>query len=501
MTGGLQDHRVAVAYDHSARQYPAPPFAPPVVYPELARLRGGRETDASNRVYPLVRQALRDLGLDAAHADSDQWNPLGDVIRPGDTVLLKPNLVRHFHGFGWDPLPLVTHAAVVRAIVDYVDLALGNDGAIVIADAPLQTADFAAVTELAGLQALAAWYERNRGRPLPLLDLRLTAALTTASGYITGHAGRAGDDAGYVAVDLGSQSCLAQISGAYAGFRATNYAPAAMRQHHNPKRHEYLIARQVLDADVILNIPKLKTHRKVGVTAALKNMIGINGHKDWLPHHRRGARDNGGDEYWHRSRWKAISGHLLDLEEAQTNPKMKQLLRIVRRAAGGVSLLTRRDSFMEGSWWGNDTLWRTVLDLNRILYYADRSGTLQLTPQRRVLTVIDGIIAGEGEGPLEPTAKPCGVIIAGHNPVAVDAVAARMMGFDYQRIPIIARAGEIKSYPLIDFPYSALAARSARREWDRLDPLSPGMSLEFQPAAGWRGVIELAAHAIHDNRP
>jgi len=488
---GLESTRVAIARDTGATGYPAAPFSPPEIYPELTRLERGGHTDGANRVYPLVRQALRGLGLDAEHFGTAAWNPLADVIRPGHKVLLKPNLVRHFHGFGWDPAPLVTHAAVVRAVFDYVELALAGSGSITIADAPLQTADFAAVTELAGLRALSAWYESICGRPIPLVDLRLTQAVTTGGGYITGHAVRGGDNAGYVAVGLGSDSCFTGIDGNYAGFRVTNYDPAEMQQHHHRGHHEYLVSRRMLESDVVINLPKLKTHRKVGVTAALKNMIGINGHKDWLPHHRRGPAAQGGDEYLHANRWKAIVGKLLDVEESQTDALAKQTIRFLRRAAGGVSLLTRRDPFIEGSWWGNDTLWRTVFDLNRILHYADADGTMQSEPQRRVLTLIDAVIAGEGEGPLEASAKICGMVIAGFNPVAVDATAARVMGFDGRRIPIIARATEKMPFPLLRFPFGAIDVRSNQASWDRMNVFTPGEDLDFEPAAGWRDVIEL----------
>jgi uncharacterized protein (DUF362 family) len=489
---GLGDRGVGVAHDPTARAYPPPPFSAPEAYPELRALAGSDTLDPTNRVYPLVRQALQDLGLDAARAGTDRWNPLGDIIRAGDTVLLKPNLVRHFHGYGWDPLPLVAHASVLRVVLDYVDLALAGTGRIVIADAPLQTTDFDAVTRLSRVRDLVDWYEKVRGRALPLHDLRLTHAVTTRGGYITGHAAAGGDDDGYAAIDMGAASLLAQISGTYAGFRVTNYDPAAMEAHHNLQRHEYLIARRVLNADVVINLPKLKTHRKVGVTASLKNLIGINGHKDWLPHHRRGALEDGhGDEYLHRNRMRDLVGRLLDVEEAQSNPLLKRAVRFVRRAAGGASLLTRRDPFMEGSWWGNDTLWRTVLDLNRILYYADRNGVLQAAPTRRVLTLIDGVVAGEAEGPLEAKEKICGLILAGHNPVAVDAVAARLMGFDYRRIPIIARAEQPMPYPLLGFPFSDVEVHSSQPQWDRLDLLASEPSFTFEPAAGWKGVIEL----------
>jgi hypothetical protein len=35
-----------------------------------------------------------------------------------------------------------------------------------------------------------------------------------------------------------------------------------------------LIAKDVLEADIIINLPKLKMHKKAGVTNALKNFVG-----------------------------------------------------------------------------------------------------------------------------------------------------------------------------------------------------------------------------------
>jgi uncharacterized protein (DUF362 family) len=75
---------------------------------------------------------------------------------------------------------------------------------------------------------------------------------------------------------------------------------------------------------------------------------------------------------------------------------------------------------------------------------------------------------------MEADAKPCGVLIAGTHPVATDFVAARLMGFDWQRIPVI-------------------------REGLRLFGVSPelievvpelGETFQFRPHFGWKGHIE-----------
>ncbi len=72
------------------------------------------------------------------------------------------------------------------------------------------------------------------------------------------------------------------------------------------------------------------------------------------------------------------------------------------------------------------------VDLNRCLYYSDARGAHFDAPEpvRTVLTVIDGVIAGEGEGPLAPSDVPLGVVLAATDPVALDLAAVRLMGFD-----------------------------------------------------------------------
>jgi len=53
---------------------------------------------------------------------------------------------------------------------------------------------------------------------------------------------------------------------------------------------------------------------------------------------------------------------------------------------------------------------------------------------RSDLIVVDGIVAMEGNGPLIGTPRELGVVVGGVNPVSVDAVCSRMMGFDPREI-------------------------------------------------------------------
>ena len=84
--------------------------------------------------------------------------------------------------------------------------------------------------------------------------------------------------------------------GVNARFGVTDYSSANTNDHHRGA-HRYLVSNTVLSADVILNVPKLKTHMKTGMTGALKNFVGIVGSKDFLPHFRTGSPRAGGDEY------------------------------------------------------------------------------------------------------------------------------------------------------------------------------------------------------------
>ena len=53
----------------------------------------------------------------------------------------------------------------------------------------------------------------------------------------------------------------------------------------------------------------------------------------------------------------------------------------------------------------------------------------------RHFAIVDGIVGMEGNGPIQGTAKHAGVLVAGRDPVAVDATCCRIMRIDPMRIP------------------------------------------------------------------
>lgn len=477
----------------------APPWNPGAEYPELAKAFGATTKGGPfNSAYAAVRGALHALGLDADRFGTAEWNPLGALVAPGRRIVLKPNFIRH-----WNPCAegtiasVITHGAVVRAMVDYAFLAAGDGGSVVIAEAPQQDCDFDRIREITGLDAIVELH-RQSGRVLEIVDLR-REWVVFRDGIITERRTLPGDPAGYRAVDLGERSFFTGSGLDPRRFRGADYDPAVTTHHHQGGRHAYLLSETVLSADLVVNLPKMKTHKKTGVTLSLKNLVGINGDKNWLPHHSVGSPSQGGDEF-PGARW-------IDRLRSGATELARPLLRRgiglgLFRAARRLESAARGDAFIRsGNWYGNQTTWRMCCDLNRCLYYSDAEG-LHLdaaAPVRTVLHVIDGIVAGEGEGPLAPRDVPLGVILAGTDPVATDLVAIRLMGFDESRLPVLAEpmAAETLRFTEVRraddvavFESPAGSDRCAPLALESLHPAAP-----FVAHPGWRGHVERDAGA------
>jgi hypothetical protein len=105
---------------------------------------------------------------------------------------------------------------------------------------------------------------------------------------------------------------------------------------------------------------------------------------------------------------------------------------------------------MEGSWSGNDTLWRTILDLNHIITFADKEGKMHDSRQRGYLAIVDGIYSGDQNGPMEQRPRHDGIVLGGFNPVAVDYTAAMIMQLNWRPIRQIFNAIRNKFYPIFE---------------------------------------------------
>jgi uncharacterized protein (DUF362 family) len=456
--------------------YPPPPFSPGERYPEYPFTEVESQP---NPVYDLVRKCLIQLGLDKERAGTSLWNPLGELIRPGDAVVVKPNWVLHENRGSGSLNSLVTHPSIVRALLDFVYIALGREGTVVVGDAPLQSCDIDKLWESQDWLTIPRFYEAHSKLKVVLEDWRLE--LYHREGKLAFRKELRQSDNRFLVVDLGKDSMLEPIAHDYENFRVTNYDPAALQQHHRPGRHEYCVSRRILDADVVLNVAKLKSHRKAGLTGCLKNFVGINGHKSFLPHHRRGPASQGHDEYPRANALKSVRTTIEELRDVASSRSSQVLFSVLHKIPD--LALAFGDRISEGSWFGNDTLWRTILDLNRIGRYADREGRIKSSPQRRIFCVVDAVTAGEGEGPLEPSDLQCGAAFAGMNPLVVDAAAARFMGLSVDEIPQLKRGFELSSLPLFEGGTGEITIQVDHLE--TLQSWAPGFR-PFRMPSGWQ---------------
>jgi uncharacterized protein (DUF362 family) len=491
------------------KSYPEPPFHPAASFPELARA-GIREVDAGNGVYSAVREMLA-LRLDRERFGTPEWNPLSKYVHRGDRVVIKPNLVLHEFGAQRNAHCLTTHGSVIRAVLDYVYLAAGPEGSIAIADAPLQGADFARVIGDVGLAQIQEFYRKMLKCEVKVIDLRQIHAVIDESSSLIRRVERlSGDPLGYCEIDLGAASRLQELdvasgpngsrSNASPRYIVGDYAATVTNLRHRGPRHSYVVSRSVLDADAVICVPKLKTHSKTGLTACLKNMVGIIGSKDCLPHHRLGKSHQGGDEFPddYPVRWR-LSGRAHDLLQGRAPVPVWRLMRRLAGTwlgAGTPHSGTEHSSkfFPSGGWHGNDTIWRTVDDLNRILFfYSPGKSAIQPQQQRRYFAVVDGITAMEGNGPLRGTAKSTGLIMGGDDPLAIDIAASTLMGFDWQRIPMlrgISASHQLPRYSAFNGDPSTIALVSNVPRWNSLDALRRE-HFSFRPPNGWRESVEI----------
>jgi uncharacterized protein (DUF362 family) len=131
---------------------------------------------------------------------------------------------------------------------------------------------------------------------------------------------------------------------------------------------EWYLPHTALSADLLVSMPKMKTHHWVGVTLAAKNLFGV------VP---------GGIYGWPKNplHWAGIEECIADLH----------------------SLFPRQ------------------------------------------FAIVDGIVGMEGNGPIQGQAKPVGVLVAGRDPVAVDATCCRIMAVDPLKVRYLRLAAGVDS--------------------------------------------------------
>ncbi|MFQ5584652.1 MAG: DUF362 domain-containing protein, partial [Calditrichia bacterium] len=201
-----------------------------------------------------------------------------------------------------------------------------------------------------------------------------------------------------------------------------------------------------------------------------KSLVGITNRKYWLPHYQEGIPPRG-DEY---PQLPKIGKRILSQLSRFPLPGGNSLIINIPKVRNQQKIIT------DGCWSGNHTLWRTILDLNSILFYADKKGKIKNTRQRNYLTILDGIIGGEGDGPLRSSPKKCGMLIGGYDPVAVDTVATTLMGFESKKINHLANAEN----------NALLIGMSDLDRITIIPPEAGSIRFNFQPASSWQEYLD-----------
>jgi hypothetical protein len=147
-------------------------YSPDELYPEYPYNKDA--LSEKNQVYKLIREGFISLGYDADNQGKSCWNPLGHFINKGEKVLIKPNWVMHYNknkAYKDNMDCLITHPSVVRTIIDYVYIALGNTGEIIVADAPMQGCNLEKLLVASGYLDLLEFY-KSKGIKIEFADLR-----------------------------------------------------------------------------------------------------------------------------------------------------------------------------------------------------------------------------------------------------------------------------------------------------------------------------------------
>lgn len=409
---------------------------------------------------------------------------------PDCLVVVKPNWVQEAHENQpeiWEPV--ISNPVVVLAVVEAIAEAMGGQGTICLCDAPHTYADFESIVARGKLKSnYESLKERYPDLTFELVDLRREIWVRKEQVIVERRENNP-DPRGYVQLDLGESSLFYRHSGE-GRYYGADYDSGVVNKHHCGQIQEYLLAGTPMMCDLFVNIAKLKTHKKTGITCCLKNLVGINGDKNWLPHHIEGGPCTGGDEFAEEHFTHAVERRVKKFAQyimtALPSFVGNWVYRKTRKV--GQAMLGDSDSVIRnGNWQGNDTCWRMALDLNRALLYGNPDGSWREAGQsKHYLAFVDGIIGGEGNGPLCPDAVQSGILVAGANPACVDAVCARLMGFDPKDVPIVARAFAPHRWPIADTAMADLTVFDERCGSEvLLNDLKPCVPGGFRPHFGW----------------
>ena len=397
-------------------------------------------------------------------------------------VLVKPNWVRH-NTKPSDEICLTTHPNFVLAILSL--LVHYKPKRIIIGDAPIQGCCWDELLTQNYIKLIIAISEQS-GVPIKIVDFRRTVFAKSKNSVVS----NLRDMSNYCIVDLAEKSYLEPITTNKSSFRVTDYHPVRLSASHHKGKHLYCIARELFDVDYVIALPKAKTHQKTGITNALKLIVGMNGDKDYLPHHRVGGTGFGGDCYPGRNLLRRVSEYFLDQANRNIGGSLYKPLKFASKMFWRVSL-PKDVHHLAAGWHGNDTTWRMVMDLNMIVKYGVADGTLSDKQQRSILYICDGIIAGQGDGPLNPDPLPLGIVMLSDNAAQMDRALAVQMGYDPYMIPLVKESLKLETDDC-EFYYNGKLVT--------IEEIVENSTTHAIPPPGWQPLLEKGDMKHHSQR-
>lgn len=413
-------------------------------------------------------------------------------IFPGDWVVVKPNLIKEsIKDIDSEWEATVTSPKIIKLVCEYVCQKLKSKGKVSICDAPQTDSSFIKIAKKLDLFEIAKQCSDKYGIIVEVIDLR-NEEWINEDGIITQRRKLSGDPNGSITFNLGENSLFFGHSGE-GYYYGADYDSKIVNQHHIGRKQEYLINATPIMADVFINLPKMKVHKKTGVTLSLKNLVGINADKNWLPHHSEGSPKNGGDQFPDttlKNYFEQIGAKFIR-KLALSMPYFGIKIAKKLRKEGLVVFGNENKVIRSGNWYGNNTTWRMVLDLNRCLLYGNKNGTIRKENPKRYYSVIDGIVGMERMGPMGGDPINSNIVIGGSDPIAVDMVAARVMGFDWRKIPMIREASNLSALPISSIKPENISVISDISEWNgKFLEIENHNFLNFKPNFGWKNHIE-----------
>ena len=414
------------------------------------------------------------------------------TVNPGDWVVVKPNLVKESKESDpneWESV--IVSPYVLWQLCEYVCKCLDGKGRLTICDAPQSDSSIEKIKERLNVDENINRLKEKYNINIDFIDLR-KYMFHNINGVIKSRKELPGDPNKSIRFQLGKNSLFYGYRGE-GKYYGADYDTEEVNKHHNGENQEYLVSATPILADVFISVAKMKTHKKTGVTLCLKNLVGINADKNWLPHHTCGDPSSGGDQFPNNTVDKKLEGKLSEMvrSAAFSLPFLSHIFALCRKL-GAKIFGDGSNTIRSGNWWGNDTTWRMVLDLNKCLLYGDTSGTLNKNKRKRYYGIIDGLIGMEGIGPMQGDPVKSNVIIGGTDPAVIDAVGARFMGFDWRKIPVIREAFKNDDFPIssTDMNDVILVSEDVKYDGKFTDLEKKDIFLNFKPHFGWQGKIE-----------